>query len=195
MAIVCPCPPGADKNSLIIGTNTDLVRRLLAPLVLQKGTLPTKIHPMLARDLRQEEEAPEEGVGKIWLLDREKRLVQPGEVVCLRASVKLSWKKTGPFIVLENTSQEEKKGLELIPEVLPTRALKRTHGKVPVSVRNTAAVPVRVPARLLLGQVSPATPVAACGSTEGPAAEIPVDELQRIRLLLLHGEKELKPNF
>ena len=37
LAIVCPRPPGADKNSLIIGTNTDLVRRLLAPLVLQKG--------------------------------------------------------------------------------------------------------------------------------------------------------------
>lgn len=179
LAIVCPRPPGADKNSLIIGTNTDLVRRLLAPLVLQKGTLPTKIHPMLAqtyRDLRQEEEAPEEGVGKIWLLNRKKKLVQPGEVICLRASVKLSWKKPGPFIVLENTSQEEKKGLELISEVLPTRVLRRTHGKVLVSVRNVAAVPVRVPARLLLGQVSPATPVAACGLTEGPAAEIPAEE-------------------
>ncbi|XP_077327937.1 NACHT, LRR and PYD domains-containing protein 10-like [Lithobates pipiens] len=98
LAVVCPRPPGADRSSLIIGTNTDLVRRLLVPLVQQEKTLPTKIHPMLAqvyRDLKHEEKALEEGVGKVWLLNKKERLVHPGEVVCLRASVKLRWKRPG----------------------------------------------------------------------------------------------------
>lgn len=32
LAVLCPWPPGAGRNSLLIGTNTNLLRRLLTPL-------------------------------------------------------------------------------------------------------------------------------------------------------------------
>lgn len=109
LAVLCPRPPGANRSSLIIGKNTDLVRRLLTPLVQEKSTPVKSVHPMLTQvyqDLVQEQKAPPERVGKIWRLDKSEKLVQPGEVVCLKASIKLSWRQPGPFIVLETDRQK-----------------------------------------------------------------------------------------
>lgn len=66
LAVVCLRPPGASKSSLI-GTNTDLVRRL-TPLVQEPDTSTTSVHTMLRQAyqrLVQEQKAPAEGVGKI----------------------------------------------------------------------------------------------------------------------------------
>lgn len=43
LAIVCPRPPGAEQNSLLIGTNMDLVRRLLATVVGEDGSMPVGV--------------------------------------------------------------------------------------------------------------------------------------------------------
>ncbi|XP_073455926.1 LOW QUALITY PROTEIN: uncharacterized protein [Aquarana catesbeiana] len=178
LAVVCPRPPGTHRSSLIIGTNTDLVRRLLTPLVQKESTLATKVRPMLTQvyeDIVHEQKAPPEGVGKVWRLDRGEELLQPGEVVCMRASVKLSWRRPGPFIVLETDTQEEDVGLEILPKVLSTKALKRSRGRVSVSVRNTTALPVKIPARMLLGQANQATPVSPRDVKRGPEEEIPIE--------------------
>ncbi|CAI9613085.1 unnamed protein product, partial [Staurois parvus] len=162
LAVVCPRPVGVSTGSLIIGTNTDLVRRLLTPVVLESDTSTTSVHPLLRQAyqrLVQEQKAPAEGVGKIWRLDRREKVLQPGEVACLQASVKLNWKQPGPFIVVEADGQRKGSGVEIIPEVVSTKALQRSHGKIPVSVCNITALPVKMPARMLLGQVNPATPV------------------------------------
>lgn len=61
LAVVCPHPPGASKISLIIGTNTDLLRRLP-----EQSTSNPSVHPMLRQVyqcLVQEEKAPAEVVG------------------------------------------------------------------------------------------------------------------------------------
>ncbi|XP_040195295.1 uncharacterized protein LOC120928256 [Rana temporaria] len=162
LAVVCPRPPGADKSSIIIGTNTNLVRRLLTPLMQKQDTSAIKIHPILTQvyqNLLHEQRAPAEGVGRVWRLDRREKVIQPGEVVCLRASVKLTWEQPGPFIVLETDRKQGNNELEIVPELLPTKLLKRKRGKVSVSVRNTTTSPVKMPARVLLGEVQPATPV------------------------------------
>ena len=179
LAVVCPRPPGADRSSLIIGTNTDLVRRLLTPLAQVQSTPAVKVHPMLAQvyqNLVHEQKAPAEGVGKIWRLDKSEKILQPGEVVCLKASIKLTWRQPGPFIVLETDREKEDKELEIIPELLSTKALKRSGGKVSVSVRNTTTSPVKVPARVLLGQVNQATPVLPYDIVGGQEGEIPMEE-------------------
>ena len=180
LAVVCPRPPGANKSSLIIGTNTDLVRRLLTQLVQGQDAPTLKVHPMLRQAYQRlglEQKAPAEGVGKIWKLDKTEKVLQPGEVTCLRASVKLTWKQPGPFMVLESGPSEAQKGIEVIPEVIPLKALQKSHGKVLVSVRNTATTPVKVPARVLLGQVNPATPVAPSDLKREDGGEITIEEL------------------
>lgn len=179
LAVVCPRPPGAHGSSLIIGTNTDLVRRLLTPLVQKESAQAMKVHPMLTqvyKNIVHEQKAPLEGVGKIWLLDRGEELLQSGEVICLKASVKLSWRQPSPFIVLETDTQEEDIGLEVIPKVLSTKAFKRSRGRVLVSVQNTTGLPVKIPARMLLGQANQATPVSPCDVKRGPEGEIPLED-------------------
>lgn len=96
--------------------------------------------------LVQKQKAPAEGVGKIWRLDRSEKVLQSGEVACLWASVKLNWKQPGPFIVLEVDRQREDMGVEMIPKVVSTKALQRSHGRISVSVRNITALPVKMPA-------------------------------------------------
>lgn len=61
--------------------------------------------------------------------------------------------------------------------MLSTKALKRSKGRVLVSVRNTTALPVKVPARVLLGQVSQATPVSPYSIMGEQDGEIPLEEL------------------
>lgn len=104
-----------------------------------------------------EQKAPAKGVGKIWHFQKIEKVLQPGEVTFLKASVKLTWKQPGPFIVLETAQQEEDREIEIIPEVVPLKALQRNHGKVSVSVHNITTLPVKVPASMLLGQVNTAT--------------------------------------
>ncbi|XP_068118921.1 uncharacterized protein [Hyperolius riggenbachi] len=164
LAIVCSRPPGSDRSSMIVGTNTHLVRRMLEPLLSREAHLAEgELHPLLRpiyQGLIQEQEAPAEGVGKLWLLGKEERVLQPGEVACLRAEVRLSWKQPGPYIMLEaDRKKGEETGLQLVPEVVPTKDLQRTKGRVPVSLRNTTDSPVKLNSQMLLGQVNSATPV------------------------------------
>lgn len=42
LVVVCPRPPGAGRNSILVGTNTDLVRRLLFAVLDTKGVTPTR---------------------------------------------------------------------------------------------------------------------------------------------------------
>lgn len=156
LAVVCPRPPGASKMSLIIGTNTDLVRRLLTPLVETSNHQDPNIHPMLKTAYQRlvlEQKTPGEGIGKVWRLGREGVVLQPGEVACLRATVKLTWEQPGPFVMLESDPREDHSGLEVIPEVISIKALKKARGRVPVSVRNPTERPIEIPARMLFQQV------------------------------------------
>lgn len=47
LAVVCPRPPRAEQNSILIRINTDLVRRLLSSVLGEDGSIPNKIHPKL----------------------------------------------------------------------------------------------------------------------------------------------------
>lgn len=60
---------------------------------------------------------------KIWRLDQGEKVLLPCEMVCLQATIKLDWKQPDPFIVLKADSQGE----EIIPEVVSTKALQRSH--------------------------------------------------------------------
>lgn len=135
---------------------------MFTPLVLESGTPTTSVHPVLRQAyqrLVQEQKAPAEGVGKIWHLDQQGKVLQPGEMACLQAIIKLHWKQPGPFIILEVDDKEVDTGLEIIPEVVSSKVLQRSHGKILVSVYNETASPVKMSARMLLGQAKPATPV------------------------------------
>lgn len=48
------------------------------------------------------------------------RVLQPGEVACMKAMVKLSWDQPGPFVVLEADFQMKETGVELVPEIVAT---------------------------------------------------------------------------
>lgn len=161
LAIVCSRPPGANRSSVIVGTNTGVVRRLLAPIDLECDLKVSKVHPALhplCCQLQKEQRAPE-AVGRIWKLDRRDRVLQPGEIACLKASVKLSWDRPGPYVMLESSQQDVPPCLEVIPEVIPLKELQRSHGRVPVSIRNVTDSPVKLRARMKLGQVSPVMPI------------------------------------
>lgn len=119
--------------------------------------------------LVQQQKAPVEAVGKIWHLDQCEKVLQPGEVACLQASVKLNWKPTGPFTVLEADCQREDTGMEMIQEVILTKALQQSHRKIPVSVHKITASPGKMPAQMSLG-VNLAIPVSHLiwwGGSEG----------------------------
>lgn len=67
LAVVCSRPPRAGQNSLLIGTNTDLVRRLLT-LLTSKSLAIEKIHPHLRQGFQhvvQEQRAPADGVVRL----------------------------------------------------------------------------------------------------------------------------------
>ena len=81
-------------------------------------------------------------------------------MTCLRASVKLTWSQPGPFLVPEPDPTGHSEGVEVIPEVIPLKVLERNRRRVSVSIRNVTTSPVEVPARMLLGRVHQATPVA-----------------------------------
>lgn len=98
-------------------------------------------------------------MGKLWKLDKTERVLQPGEVMCWRASVKLNWDQPSSYIILEGDPQSDDSGLELFTEVVSMKALWRTHGKVPVSVCNISDSPIKLRARMMIGQMNPATPL------------------------------------
>lgn len=64
---------------------------------------------------RQGQSAPAERVGHMWKLETRKRVLQAGEVTCLKATFKLTWDQPGPFVVLEKDEQVEAVGKEMIP--------------------------------------------------------------------------------
>lgn len=56
---------------MIVGMNTDLVRRLLIALISEREPATEGVHPMLwqmYQHLVQEQKAPADGVGKFWRL-------------------------------------------------------------------------------------------------------------------------------
>lgn len=55
--------------------------------------------------MEREKKAPVEGVGSLWKLEAKKRVLQPGEVASLNATVKLTWDQPGHFVVLETDEQ------------------------------------------------------------------------------------------
>lgn len=68
LAVVCPRPPGAEQNSMLIETNTDLVRRLLVPLIGKDGLVRNEIHPKLHQACQEHHpRTPRtaEGVGRV----------------------------------------------------------------------------------------------------------------------------------
>lgn len=98
------------RNSILIGTNTDLLRRLLSSVLREDGSIPNKIHPQLLQACRRvvrEKSAPIEGVGCLWKLEARERVLQPGEVARVKATVKLTWDQPGPFVVLETDEKLE----------------------------------------------------------------------------------------
>lgn len=98
--------------------------------------------------------APAEGARKVWKLDKIEKVLQPSDVIYLWASVKLNWEQPGPYIILEGDSQRKDLGLELIPEVVSPKALRRTYGKVIVSVCNITDSSVKIQAQMMIGQVN-----------------------------------------
>lgn len=74
----------------------------------------------------QEKKAPIEGVGRLWQLDTQEKVLPPEEINCMKATVRLSWDQPGPYVVVEADPLEEDSGIELVLEILPTRALLRS---------------------------------------------------------------------
>lgn len=62
-------------------------------------------------------------------------------------------------MVLETDEQARVAGREMAPELVPTSDLLRTGRRVPISLRNVTDQPVKLGARMLVEQVSVATPV------------------------------------
>ncbi|XP_040195270.1 LOW QUALITY PROTEIN: uncharacterized protein LOC120928229 [Rana temporaria] len=163
---------------MIVGTNTDLVRRLITPLVTEERSTSEEMHPMLRpiyQRIIQEQRAPAE-VGRLWRLERAEKVLQPGEMTSFRASVKLNWSQPGPYVVLETDPRNMmRSGVELVPEIISTRALQRARGRVSVSVCNVSDSPVTLKARMPIGQVATATPLSPTKLIDGVDREIPAE--------------------
>lgn len=74
-----PLSPGAEQNSLLLGINTDLVRRLLTPIAMKSDSSVEDIHLQLRQAYQcvgEEQKAPMEGLGKLAKLDFEERVLQ-----------------------------------------------------------------------------------------------------------------------
>uniref|UniRef100_A0A8C5MY14 ribonuclease H n=1 Tax=Leptobrachium leishanense TaxID=445787 RepID=A0A8C5MY14_9ANUR len=169
---------------MIVGTNTDLVRRLLTPIVLEEGS--TKgVHPMLCpvyQRMVEEQKAPTE-VGCLWRLQNLLCSLQSGEVASFRASVKLNGSQPGPYVVLETDfNHGSEAGVEVIPEIISIKALKRTRGKVSVSVCNVSDSPVVPKARMPIWQVASATPLSPTDLGGGVDKETPISPEWKKRL-------------
>lgn len=180
LAIVCPRPTGDHRGgSMIVGTNTDLVRRLLTPVILEEGHT-GELHPMLRpvyNKIAEERLAPSE-VGRVWRLGGPRKVLQVGEVARLQVSVRTKGLPSGPYVLLEtDPTQGGEAGLEIVPEVIPTKVLQQTRGRVSVDVCNVSTSPVILRARAPIGQVVSATPLLpneAKESKRGP--EIPEEK-------------------
>lgn len=118
---MCQRPQGAEQNSM-------LMRRLPVPLIGKEDLAEKGIHPQLHQAFKripQEQSAPAEGVERLWRLGAKERMLQPGEIACIKGTVKLIWSQLGTFVVLETDVQEGTAGVELVPEIVPTKALFR----------------------------------------------------------------------
>lgn len=74
--------------------------------------------------------------------------------------MKINGAHLGPYVLLETDLKEDKEaGLEVISEVVSTKALRRTGGKIPVNMCNTSSFPVILKVRMSIGQVVLATPL------------------------------------
>lgn len=99
-----PSTPATEQNSMLIGTNSDLVRRLLIPLAGKEDSGLKRIQPTLHQAFKrviQEQSTLVEGVGRLWALGAKEKVLQPGEIICVKATVKLTWHQPGPLVVLE----------------------------------------------------------------------------------------------
>uniref|UniRef100_A0A8C5QJQ2 Gypsy retrotransposon integrase-like protein 1 n=1 Tax=Leptobrachium leishanense TaxID=445787 RepID=A0A8C5QJQ2_9ANUR len=120
----------------------------------------------------EERKAPAE-VGRLWRLGGTEKVLQAGEVASFWASVKLNGSQPGPYVVLgTDFDHGSETGVEVIPEIISRKALKRTRGRVSVSVCNVTDSPVVLKARMPIGQVESATPLST-DSGEGVGKEIP----------------------
>lgn len=52
-------------------------------------------------------------MGRLQRLEKKKKVPQPGEVICIKATVKLTWNQPGLFVVLETDSQQSEAGVDL----------------------------------------------------------------------------------
>lgn len=150
--------------------------RLLTTIAIKDFSSPKAIHPHLHQayqQILQEQKALRDGVGKLCRLGAQERMLQHGEITCLWVSFELTRGQPGLFVVLKADSQGEDTGVKLILEVILTKALQRSHGKVCASVQNNTSLPVR-----LKGQVIAATPIDPSGLLAGAPGEIPEDKLQ-----------------
>lgn len=77
-----------------------------------------------------------------------------------------------PFVVLETNSQLSEAVVELVPEMVPTKALSWNGGKVSVSLRNVTDHTVKLRHRMLIERVSSATPVPLPEMTERLEGEL-----------------------
>lgn len=105
-------------------------------------------------------------------------MLQPGERACLKATVKLSWNPPGPYVVVEADPTEKEVGLELVPEIIPFRALFWSVGRVSVSVWNVTSYAIRLKPWMLIRKVTTATWVeknetAQMGDGKGPTTHCP----------------------
>lgn len=82
----------------------------------------------------------------------------------------------GLIVALETNSRVENTGMEVIQEVVSTRDLKQSYGKISVSVSNIADLPVKLWAQMLLRQVNPATPVSPSNLVGGGLDEINMEK-------------------
>lgn len=56
----------------------------------------------------QEQSSPVDGVGRLWRLEGKDKVLQPGEIVCMKATDKLTWDQPGPFVILETELNQVK---------------------------------------------------------------------------------------
>lgn len=176
LAIVSNRPLSSQQHSLIIGTNMDLVRILLTPLLEGEPKSSDHVHPMLRPvylRMMQERKGPAE-VGRVWKVGGTEKILQPGETACVRAFVRLTWTQPGPYILLETCSEESRNsGVEILPELILTKALHRSQGRITVSMCNVSDAPVTVRGRMSLGQAVSVTPLAPDTPMEKASKRIP----------------------
>lgn len=98
-------------------------------------------------------------MGWFWSFEGKARTLWPGEVAQVKATVKLKWDQPGPFVVLETDEKARTRGLEMVPELVPTRDLYRRRKRVPIRLKNMTDQPIMLRPWMLVGQVSAANPL------------------------------------